>query len=154
MKSYYSILSAVVRPEIQEKISIGLLLVSDDGVFFSSSKNKISVLKSLLDPSLYRFLNETIRQIESAVSSENSKKETLFPNTDRSRQFSESYLAYMNRYSNNLINFSLPFQIDLPADRDLHNLLFKKYIDSSGSPQKKTNTIERAFLFLWLLRFE
>ena len=140
MKSHYSILSAVVRPEIQEKISIGLLLVSADELFFSFSKNKISILKSLLDPSLYKFLNETIRQIDLAVSSENSKKETLFANNDHSMQFSESYLSYMNRYSNNLINFSSPVQIDLPANVSLCNFLFKKYIDASGSVQKKTKT--------------
>jgi len=143
MKSHYSILSAVVRPEIQEKISIGLLLVSADEIFFSFSKNKISVLKSLLDPSLYKFLNETIRQIDLAVSSENSKKETLFANNDHSMQFSESYLSYMNRYSNNLINFSSPVQIDLPANDSLYNFLFKKYIDASGSVQKKTKTVEK-----------
>ena len=143
MKSHYSILSAVVRPEIQEKISIGLLLVSADELFFSFSKNKISILKSLLDPSLYKFLNETIRQIDLAVSSENLKKETLFANNDHSIQFSESYLSYMNRYSNNLINFSSPVQIDLPANDNLYNFLFKKYIDASGSVQKKTKTVEK-----------
>jgi hypothetical protein len=143
MKSHYSILSAVVRPEIQEKISIGLLLVSADEIFFSFSKNKISILKSLLDPSLLKFLNETIKQIDTAVSSENAKKKTLFPNMEHSMQFSESYLSYMNRYSNNLINFSSPVQIDLPANDGLYNFLFKKYIDASGSVQKKTKTVEK-----------
>ena len=143
MKSHYSILSAVVRPEIQEKISIGLLLVSTDGIFCTFSKNKISVLHSLLDTSLFRFLNETIRQIDSAVLSENSKKETLFANSDHSTKFSLSYLSYMNRYSNNLINFSEPIEIDLPANDNLYSFLFKKYIDSSGSVQKKTKSVEK-----------
>jgi hypothetical protein len=92
---------------------------------------------------LYKFLNETIRQIDLAVSSENSKKETLFANKDHSIQFSESYLSYMNRYSNNLINFSSPVQIDLPSNDSLYNFLFKKYIDANGSVQKKTKTVEK-----------
>ncbi|MCK9639582.1 MAG: hypothetical protein M0R39_06685 [Prolixibacteraceae bacterium] len=143
MKSHYSILSAVVRPEIQEKISIGLLLVSTDELFFSFSKNKISVVRTLLDSSLYKFLNETIRQIDSAVSSENAKKETVFAKAEHSIQFSGSYLSYMNRYSNNLINFSEPVEIDLPANDDLYNFLFKKYIDASGSTYKKSKSVDK-----------
>jgi hypothetical protein len=143
MKSHYSILSAVVRPEIQEKISIGLLLVSADELFFSFSKNKISVARTLLDSSLYKFLNETIRQIDSAVSSENLKKETLFAKAEHSIQFSGSYLSYMNRYSNNLINFSSPVEIDLPANADLYNFLYEKYIDATGSVNKKSKSVDK-----------
>lgn len=143
MKSHYSILSAVVRPEIQEKISIGLLLVSTDEIFFSFSKNKINAVRTLIDPSLYKYLNETIRQIDSAVSSENSKKESLFAKEGHSIQFSSSYLSYMNQYSNNLINFSQPIEIDLPTNNDLYDFLFKKYIDASGSANKKSKSVDK-----------
>jgi hypothetical protein len=142
MKSHYTILSAVVRPEIQEKISIGLLLVSADEIFFSFSKNKISAVRTLIDPSLYKYLNETIRQIDSAVSSENLKKESLFANQGHNIQFSSSYLSYMNKYSNNLINFSQPVEIDLSTTNDLYDFLFKKYIDASGSANKKSKTVD------------
>jgi len=143
MKSHYSILSAVVRPEIQEKISIGLLLVSDGELFFSFSKNKIHIVRTLIDSSLYNFLNETVRQIDSAVTLENSKKETLFADEDKGMQFSMGYLSYMNRYSNNLINFSAPVEIDLPANAELYNFLFGKYIDATGYVPKKTKSIEK-----------
>ena len=143
MKSHYSILSAVVRPEIQEKISIGLLMVSDGELFFSISKHKLSAVKSLVDLSLYRFLNETIRQIESSVSMENKDKTSLFQKSEPSMPFSLGYLSYMNRYSNNLINFSSPVEINLPANAELYNFLFKKYIDSTGYVEKKTKSVEK-----------
>jgi hypothetical protein len=143
MKSHYSILSAVVRPEIQEKISIGLLLVSDGELFFSISKHKLSVVKTLIDISLYKFLNETIRQIETAVSAENSDKKSLFQKSEPSLPFSLGYLSYMNRYSNNLINFSAPVEIDIPANTELYNFLFKKYVDSTGYVEKKTKSVEK-----------
>lgn len=143
MKSHYSILSAVVRPEIQEKISIGLLLVSTNDVYFQFSKTKLSAVRTLLDSSLYKYLNETIRQIEAAVSIENSNKETLFADSDKNIQFSQSYLAYMNNYSNNLINFSAAIEIELPGDDSLFNFLFNKYIDSTVLTQKKTKSVER-----------
>jgi len=143
MKSHYSILSAVVRPEIQEKISIGLLLVSTDEVYFQFSKTKLSAVRTLLDTSLYKYLNETIRQIDAAVLNEDSNKDTLFADSDKNIQFSQSYLAYMNNYSNNLINFSAPVEIDLPGNENLFNYLFNKYIDATGLVQKKTKSVER-----------
>lgn len=143
MKSHYSILSAVVRPEIQEKISIGLLLVTSSDVYFQFSKTKLLAVRTLLDSSLYKYLNETIRQIETAVSAENTKLETLFANSDKNMQFSQSYLAYMNNYSNNLIHFSAPVQIDLSGNNELFNSLFTKYIDSTVFIQKKTKSVER-----------
>jgi len=144
MKSHYTIISAVVRPEIQEKISIGLLLVSANELFFMCSKNKLSAVRSLIDNSLYKFLNETIKQIDDAVGNENSHKNTLFESSEHNIQFSEGYISYMNRYSNNLINFSAPVQIDLPADDKLFDFLYSKYIDATGGPAlKKTKSVEK-----------
>lgn len=143
MKSHYSILSAVVRPEIQEKISIGLLLVSTNEVYFQFSKTKLSAVRTLIDSSLYKYLNETIRQIDTAVWNENSNKETIFADTDKNIQFSQSYLGYMNNYSNNLINFSAPVEIDLPGNEGLFSTLYNKYIDATGLVQKKAKSVEK-----------
>jgi hypothetical protein len=141
MKSHYTILSAVVRPEIQEKISIGLLLVSTSGLYFSCSKNKLAVVRSLIDNSLFRFLNDTIRQIDLAIETEAANKGTIFTSSDHHAQFSEGYLSYMNRYSNNLISFSSPVQIEMEADQKLFNFLFSKYIDATETAPKRTKSI-------------
>lgn len=142
MKSHYSILSAVVRPEVQEKITIGLLLVSANGLYFLCSKNKLSVVRSLIDKSLYKFLSESIRQIEQSIYKETSNKGTIFIESPHDIQFSEGYLSYLNRYSNNLINFSAPFQIDREADQQLFGFLFSKYIDATEMPQKRTKSVD------------
>ena len=102
MKSHYSILSAVVRPEIQEKISIGLLLVTTSDVYFQFSKTKLLAVRTLLDSSLYKYLNETIRQIDAAVAKENDIKKTLFADSDKNMQLNQSYLQYMSNYRNNI----------------------------------------------------
>lgn len=142
MKSHYSILSAVVRPEVQEKITIGLLLVSTNGLFFLCSKNKLSVVRSLIDKSLYKYLSDSIRQIEQAIDKETSKKGTIFIDSPHDIQFSEGYLSYLNRYSNNLINFSAPFQIDREANQELFGFLFSKYVDATEIPQKRTKSVD------------
>lgn len=140
MKSHYTIISAVVRPEIQEKISIGLLLVSTTGVYFSCSRNKLAVVCSLIDKSLFRFLNDTIRQIDLAIKTEVANKGTIFTTSDHHIQFSEGYLSYINRYSNNLISFSSPVQIEMEADQNLFNFLFSKYVDATETAPKRTKS--------------
>lgn len=142
MKSHYTILSAVIRPEIQEKISIGLLLVSANGLFFLCSKNKLSVVRSLIDTSLYKYLNETIRQIDAAIEKEKKEKGSIFIDSPHNIQFSEGYLSYMNSYSSNLINFSAPMQIDMEADAKLFQFLYNKYVDAAAVPVKRTKSVD------------
>ena len=142
MKSHYTIISAVIRPEIQEKITIGLLLVSTNGLFFLCSKNKLSVVRSLIDKSLYKYLSDSIRQIDQAIYKETTNKGTIFIESPHDIQFSEGYLSYLNRYSNNLINFSAPFQIDRNADQQLFGFLFSKYVDATEIPQKRTKSVD------------
>jgi hypothetical protein len=142
MKSHYTILSAAVRPEIDEKLTIGLLLVYGNEVYFEYSKNKLSSVKTLIDPSLCRYLTESLRQIEKVVELENSKKGTTFEADSINHQFTEGYLSYMSRYSNNLLIFSSPVQIDKPSDASLFDFLYKKYVDSVGVPEKKTKAVQ------------
>ena len=70
-------------------------------------------------------------------------KKTIFADSDKNIQFSQSYLAYLNNYSNNLINFSAPVEIDIPGDENLFNFLFNKYVDATGMVQKKTKSVEK-----------
>jgi hypothetical protein len=144
MNSHYTIISAAIRPEIQEKITLGLLFVSANKVLFNFSKNKVLAIKTLLDnQNLYKYLTDTIKQIENSVYLENTKNATLLHNEALPIKYSIGYLSYMNRYSNNLIHFSAPIQNDLEIkEEELFNLLFNEYIDNTIAPiQKKTKSI-------------
>jgi hypothetical protein len=133
MKTHYSIISASIRPEIGERIAIGLLLVGSEKIIFQISKDKVNVLKELVNDNTYKFLKESLKQITNAVDVENSKVDTLFTQLELTNSFfTESYLEYLNRYSNNLLNFTAPKTIELPGDEGLFISLFKKYIDESG----------------------
>ena len=134
MKSQYSIISAAIRPEIGERITIGLLLVGDERVYYRFSKDKLNVMKELLHTNTYKYLKESLKQFDLAVTEENAKPASLF--TYKKIQnpiFSEGYIEYLNRYSNNLLNFSTMKTIDLPADDELFITLFRKYVDDSVS---------------------
>jgi len=41
---------------------------------------------------------------------------------------SETYISYLNRYNNNLVQYSSPITIDLEVDYEVYKALFKKHI--------------------------
>jgi hypothetical protein len=130
MQAHFSILSASIRPEIQEQLTIGLLLVGSSSVYFETSKNKLSLVKELISPQAFKYLKETLNQVSQAASDENNRSKGLFEESKPVyKSFSSGYLEYLSRYSNNLLTFSSPKTIELQDNHDLFNMLFKKYID-------------------------
>jgi hypothetical protein len=130
MQSHFSIISASIRPEIQEQVAVGLLLVGVDAVHFRFSKNKLSVVKELISQQANKYLKESLKQIASAAQLENAKFLGLFADSETiGKTFSLSYLEYLSRYSNNLLSFSSPKTIELQANEELFKSLFKKYVD-------------------------
>jgi len=138
MQAHLSILSASIRPEIQEQIAIGLLLVGSNSVYFETSKTKLEISSKLISPQVFRFLKDTVRQIYQATNIENRKlKDSFIEINNVSKPFSLGYLNYLSSYSNNILTFSSPKTIELPADDSLFQMLFKKYVDEHAFEYKK-----------------
>ncbi|PVD53588.1 hypothetical protein DC498_03460 [Terrimonas sp.] len=134
MTTQYSILSVLIRPEIQEKISVGLLLFNANEVYFSYSKNKLQVSKELLSNSSYKILREILENIERKIDFDNSKSSNkkefkIFKNNISDNTFSTSYISYLSKYSNNVISFTNPKEISLEVNKQIFSSLFRKYID-------------------------
>jgi hypothetical protein len=134
MVTQYSILSVLIRPEIQEKISIGLLLFDANEVYFSFSRNKLHVAKDLLSPASYKILKDIIENIERKIDSDklthsDLKRFNIFKNRVDENIFSPSFISYLSRYSNNVISYSSPKEIYLEINDQNFSTLFRKYID-------------------------
>src|SRR5665213_1663211 len=108
MATYYSILSALIRPEIQEKISVGLLLIGDKDVFFEYSKNKLNSAKTLLSENAHLMLKDALKNIEVTVSAQQSANKKYELNFKKKSPLSESYIQYLSRYNNNILGFTSP----------------------------------------------
>lgn len=109
---YYSIIFAVTRPEITERLSIGLLFVDKNNhINVRYSKNKLNVLKLLFTEKELEFIRRTITNL-------------------RNNRYVNSIetIDYLTRYSNNLITFS-PLQcLDLePTQRNIERI-YKNFI--------------------------
>ncbi|MGN6802115.1 MAG: hypothetical protein ACTHJN_09425 [Ginsengibacter sp.] len=134
MATQYSILSVVIRPEIQEKISAGLLLFDESEIYFSYSRNKINACKSLLPASSFKMVKDVLESIENKIDSDNAKYSEkrgfkIFQNKIFDNTFSASYISYLSRYSNNLIGFTSPKVIYLALNRQNFEKLFAAYVD-------------------------
>ena len=137
MAAYYSILSVLIRPELQEKISVGLLLFDEQKIFFNYSKNKQLACKSLLPDDGYALLKDSIKNIENKAINENdllgskSGKQLTLQDEMLLNSFSPSYVSYLSRYNNNILSFTDPKQIDIEASNAVFKKLFSKFIDAS-----------------------
>lgn len=133
--AHFCIISAYVRTEINEKISIGLLLIGKDDVYVNFSDYKTKLLKELLSKDKYTFLKSTISQIKRESKIINSKNDDYLSLFDFDKKgntfFDTSYLKYLNIYSNTLLHFSdIKIIDDSFFSQKMFDNLFIKYIDN------------------------
>jgi hypothetical protein len=136
MKTFYSILYAVIRPETDEKIAIGLILSDGNNSLFEHSKHKLSAIRSLLEAAEYKFIQNYISSIKRTVadSLKNLNQQSIFEFIDaRHPIINESYFQYLSIYSSNLVWFSKPLQIDVTINQDVFDKLFNKLVDHDFS---------------------
>lgn len=132
MKTFYSILYAVIRPETDEKIAVGLILSDGSNSLFDSSKNKLGAVKSLLGSDAFKYIRNYISSVKKTIqdSMKNSLQHSIFEFIDsRHPVINEKYFHYLTVYSTNLVWFSKPLQIDVPAEKETFRKLFNKLVD-------------------------
>ncbi|MDE6682915.1 MAG: hypothetical protein K2J87_05765 [Muribaculaceae bacterium] len=110
-KIKYSIIYAVIRPQIKERISVGLIIIDDSSIDIRYSDKKLAALKYLYTESELNFVTEVVRSID---------KDGTIKNI--------SDIEYLSRYSNNLISFSSIETIDLEATKENKEWLFHSYV--------------------------
>ena len=134
MRTYYSILYFNIRPEIAERLSIGLLMVFGNKVGFRYSKDKLNAAKGLISSSVYKAAINYLKYIDKSVEA-NIKVNASGGGMDLSveskyhKLFSESYLEYLSRYNNNFLSFTKPKFLDLEFSDEVFSNLFTKLID-------------------------
>lgn len=137
MKTFYSILSLNIKPEINERLSFGLIMISGEKVRFSYSKHKLSVIHRLITKETYRAALDYLNLINESVVSYLSINEIAggsHTNSDSKYDhiFSEQYIQYLSRYSNNLVSFSNVKYLDVEGTDAVFQKLYFKLIDETA----------------------
>ena len=113
-KLRYSIIYAVIRPEISEQLSVGLIIVDGEQVDVRYSRNKLNALQGLFPEKEYKFVSRVISQMK-----RNKRVNTV------------EDINYLSRYSNNLITFSTLQSIDIVPTEQNKEWLFRNFVYDS-----------------------
>ena len=107
----YSIIYAVIRPEIAERISVGLIFVEGEKVDIRYSQQKLDALRNLFSQKESEFVSQVVSSMPT-----NGKIKTV------------NDINYLSRYSNNLIAVSPLQSIDIEPTEQSKIRLFQNYI--------------------------
>jgi len=107
----YSIIYGVIRPEIAEQLSVGIIIVDGDEISVRYSTKKMNVMKALYTESEYKFFGKVLRSLSKSGS---------IQSTDA--------INYLTRYSNNLIAVSKLQTINLEPTQKNKEWLYKNYV--------------------------
>ena len=114
----YSIIYAVIRPEIAERVSVGLIFVDGDKIDVRYSQQKLDALQGLFPQKEYEFVSRVVRAMPT-----------------NSRINSVEAINYLTRYSNNLVSVSPLQSIDLAPTENSKVQLFHNYIHPGTAQQ-------------------
>lgn len=140
MKTFYSILSAVINPISGEKISLGLLLSDGNSSLFDYSNNRLSMISSVLNHENKRFIRQYIQSIEIVLNKidVNQEQISILNNEGKNVILNESYVEYLSIYNKNVISFSKPVSINVEVNEFTFNTLFAKFIDEDAIVAEQT----------------
>lgn len=109
----YSIIFGLIRPEISEQISLGIIYVEGEKITVRYSEKKLQVMKSFVSQASY----EALRTVLHAITTDHPIS-------------SVREISYLSRYSNNLIGFSELKDIKLEATAESKEWLFRNYVST------------------------
>lgn len=144
MQTYYSVISAAIRPEIQEKVSIGLLFVTEGKLWLHFSKDKLKITRKLLPGELYKGLQNSIGNIQKAAFLNVEERGHFFSTSFDPKLFGNQYLDYLSRYRQNIISFSGPSPIALEPTEANFRTLFIRFVDEFTQEEEQVSK-KRAF---------
>jgi hypothetical protein len=133
MKSFYTLIQISPNPSAGDLITVGLLLKTENNIYLKFSESKIKIAQRYLglDENLIPYFK---KQLENEINSTNEK---LLYNTpgffDSNSNITADYFSYLNKISNNLIQFSKPSYIadDFTSEQFLK--FYKMMVDKTES---------------------
>jgi len=126
MKTFFTILYIPINTTFDEKVSIGLIMSDNDSHYFKYSSTKLSVIKGLLNNQSHSILKDYLKSLDKEINQKENLNDSII--YENNNWVNESYISYLSKYSNNLIQFSKPTDIKIELSKDSFKLLFEKYI--------------------------
>jgi hypothetical protein len=128
MKTFFSIIYLPLNSNLQEKISVGLVMSDGENSIFKVSYPKLQIIKGLISTNKFNILknyfNNIINEVEPKIDDFKLNIKSEISNS----WLNESYFSYLNRYSNNLVVYSEARKIETDVAMETFKQLFNKYV--------------------------
>lgn len=129
MKTFFSIMYLTLNASLKEKISIGIIMANGEDVKFKISDTKLGIVKQLIPIQNYSFLKSYFKNLNNDLNSGFDNNDLLNLKKDIPQNWvNEKYFSYLHRYSNNIVKFSEPREIDINFDDLTFLKLYESYI--------------------------
>ncbi|WP_291122618.1 hypothetical protein [Empedobacter sp. UBA7620] len=138
MKSYYSLIRYFNNSLSKENIVIGLIAISTTNVFYRFSESKIKLISKFSD---HRddLLNYNVKKIKDYL--DINVKDKLFVKENSYNL--KLYIDRLSIYSNGLIQFDKPVELNMDVNEAFFNTFYDKYIGEfkSNARNKKVDQV-------------
>jgi hypothetical protein len=128
METFFSIIYLPLNSNLQEKISIGLVMSDGEQSIFKVSNPKMQIVKGLISPNKYNILKNYFNNIINEIDPKIDDFKLNIKADVSNNWLNESYLSYLNRYSNNLVIYSEVRKIETDVTLETFKQLFNKYV--------------------------
>ena len=128
MKTFFSIIYLPLNSNLQEKISIGLVMSNGDKSIFKVSNPKMQLIKGLISSNKFSILKNYFNNIINEIEPKIDEYKLNISSKISNNWLNESYFSYLNRYSNNLVIYSEPRNIDTDVNLESFKSIFNKYV--------------------------
>ena len=128
MKTFFSIIYLPLNSNLQEKISIGLVMSNGEQSIFKVSNPKMQIIKGLISSNKFSILKNYFSNIINEIDPKVDEFRLNIKAEISNNWLNESYFSYLNRYSNNLVIYSEPRNIDSEVSLENFKPIFKKYV--------------------------
>jgi hypothetical protein len=131
MQTYYTVLYIPVNTSLEERLSIGLIMSDGENHYFKYSQSKLQVIKALVSTKMHSMLKSYFKNLDNETNQRLNLNNEIFNksfNNEKGKWINLSYLTYLSKYSNNLIQYSEPKPIGIELNDENFNKLFEKFI--------------------------
>lgn len=128
MKTFFSIIYLPLNSNLQEKISVGLVMSNGEQSIFKVSNPKMQIIKGLISSNKFSILKNYFNNIINEIDPKIDEFKLNIKSEIANNWLNESYFNYLNRYSNNLVIYSEPRNIDSDVTLESFKSIFNKYV--------------------------
>lgn len=112
-----------------EKVLIGLMVVTPEKVWYAYSQKKLKLVKQVLGAASYELAKSTLFQISEKVSSENNSLLAYSGLVGFQHPvFGKDYFDYLKKYANNALLFDAPQELNFEINEETFQNLYQNWV--------------------------